>query len=59
MSREGQKTMYFPYGETETAYLKSRDKKLGAVIEQLGHIDRTVDTDLFSSVVQDVYKRQP
>ena len=38
MSREGQKTMYFPYGETETAYLKSRDKKLGAVIEQLGHI---------------------
>lgn len=39
--------MYFPYGETETAYLKSRDKKLGAVIEQLGHIDRTVDTDLF------------
>lgn len=50
--------MYFPYGETETAYLKSRDKKLGAVIEQLGHIDRTVDTDLFSSVVHHIIGQQ-
>ena len=50
--------MYFPYGETETAYLRSRDKKLGAVIEQLGHIDRTVDTDLFSSVVHHIIGQQ-
>lgn len=27
--------MYFSYGEKETAYLKNKDKKLGAVIEQM------------------------
>ena len=43
--------MYFSYGEKETAYLKSKDRKLGEVIEQLGPIRRPADTDLFSSVV--------
>lgn len=29
---------YFPYGETEIAYLKSKDKRLGEVIDKLGGI---------------------
>ena len=43
--------MYFEYGETELSYLRQKDKRLCAVIDRIGHIDRTVDTDLFSSVV--------
>ena len=50
--------MYFEYGSTETEYLKSKDKKLAAVIEQIGHIDRPVDTDLFSSVVHHIIGQQ-
>ncbi len=50
--------MYFNYGETETDYLKAKDRKLGAVIEQLGHIDRPVDTDLFSSVMHHIVGQQ-
>ena len=50
--------MYFSYGDTETAYLKSKDKALGAVIDAIGHIDRTVDTDLFSSVFHHILGQQ-
>lgn len=39
--------MYFEYGETEIEYLKQKDKKLAEVIDTLGMIERTVDTDLF------------
>lgn len=50
--------MYFQYGKQETEYLKSKDVRLGAVIEQIGHIDRAVDTDLFSSVVHHIIGQQ-
>lgn len=43
--------MYFQYGDKEIEYLRSKDKKLAEVIDKVGHIDRTVDTDLFSSTV--------
>ena len=46
--------MYFTYGQTETDYLKAKDSRLAAVIDRLGHINRTVDTDLFSSVVHHI-----
>lgn len=39
--------MYFQYGDKEIEYLRSKDKKLAEVIDKVGHIDRTVDTDLF------------
>ena len=32
--------MYFAYGETECSYLRQKDKRLCAVIDQIGHIDR-------------------
>lgn len=50
--------MFFAYGERETDYLKKKDPRLGAVIEQIGHIERTVDTDLFSSVVHHIIGQQ-
>lgn len=50
--------MYFTYGQTETDYLKAKDSRLAAVIDRLGHINRTVDTDLFSSVVHHIIGQQ-
>ena len=34
--------MDFPYGETEIAYLRARDLKLGAAMERIGPIHREV-----------------
>ena len=50
--------MYFEYGENEITYLQSKDKKLTEVIEQIGMIEREVDTDLFSSVVHHIIGQQ-
>lgn len=50
--------MYFEYGETELSYLRRKDKRLGEVIDRIGHIDRVVDTDLFSSVVHHIIGQQ-
>ena len=50
--------MYFQYGETETAYLSARDERMAAVIAQVGHIEREVDTDLFSAVVHHIVGQQ-
>ena len=50
--------MYFEYGETEIAYLKSKDKKMAEVIEQIGFIKREVDPNLFSSVIHHIIGQQ-
>jgi DNA-3-methyladenine glycosylase II len=50
--------VYFEYGEIETAYLKSKDKLLGEVIEKIGPIYREVNMDLFSSVVHHIIGQQ-
>ena len=50
--------MYFAYGETELSYLRQKDKRLGAVIDRVGHVQRAVDTDLFSSVVHHIIGQQ-
>ncbi len=49
---------YFQYGDIETEYLKRKDKKLAQVIDRIGHIDRPVDTDLFSSVIHHIIGQQ-
>ena len=49
---------YFEYGDEEIEYLKSRDKKLGAVIDKLGHPNRPVNPDLFFSVVDSIVGQQ-
>lgn len=50
--------MYFAYGEQETAYLKQRDPLLGQIIDQVGHIYRQTDPDLFSAVVHHIIGQQ-
>ena len=50
--------MYFDYGETELQYLRSRDKRLGEVIDRVGMIRREVDPDLFAAVVHHIVGQQ-
>jgi DNA-3-methyladenine glycosylase II len=50
--------VFFQYGETEIDYLKRKDKRLGEVIDKVGHIYRQADTDLFSSVVHHIVGQQ-
>lgn len=50
--------MYFEYGEKEINYLKAKDKKPAAVIDKIGIVRRTADTDLFSSVVHHIVGQQ-
>jgi DNA-3-methyladenine glycosylase II len=50
--------MYFEYGDKETEYLKRKDKRLGEAIERIGHIEREIDGDLFSSIVHHVVGQQ-
>ncbi len=49
---------YFNYSDKEIAYLKKKDAKLAAVIKRIGHIKRTVDDDLFSSVLHHIVGQQ-
>ena len=50
--------MYIEYGENEITYLRNKDKKLSEVIDQIGMIEREVDTDLFSAVVHHIIGQQ-
>ena len=50
--------MHFEYNDTALEYLKSKDKTLSGVIDKIGHIDREVDSDLFSSVVHHIIGQQ-
>lgn len=50
--------MYFTYGITEVDYLKSKDKILGRIMDKIGHVDREVDKDLFSSVIHHIVGQQ-
>ncbi len=46
--------MNFKYGKKEMEYLKSQDRRLGEVIDQIGRIRWTVEPDLFSAIVQNI-----
>ena len=48
----------FEYGAKEISYLRSKDKRLAEVIDQVGLIQREVDVDLFSSVVHHIIGQQ-
>lgn len=48
----------FAYGETELAYLRSRDARLAEAIDAIGPVEREVDDDLFSSVVHHIVGQQ-
>ena len=51
-------SVYFEYGEAALSYLRQKDKRLCEVIDRIGHIDRAVDTDLFSSVIHHIVGQQ-
>lgn len=50
--------MYFEYDNKEIEFLKSHDKLLGEAIDQIGHIYRAVDNDMFSSIVHHIIGQQ-
>lgn len=50
--------MFYPYGEREISYLTLKDKRLGSAIEQIGHIDREIDTDIFPAIVHHIIGQQ-
>jgi 3-methyladenine DNA glycosylase/8-oxoguanine DNA glycosylase len=49
---------FLPYGEKEINYLKSRDKKLGLVIDKLGMIRREVRSDHFEALAMSIVSQQ-
>lgn len=49
---------YFQYGEKEIEHLKSVDKRLATVIEQIGMIKRMVIPDLFTALVHSIVGQQ-
>ena len=52
-------TRYFEYGEDAITHLKSRDAKLTAAIDAVGHVYREMDDDdLFASVVHQIVAQQ-
>lgn len=48
----------FIYGDTETDYLKKRDKVLGAAIDKIGPIRREVMPDFFQALVKGIVGQQ-
>ena len=50
--------IYFEYGEKEINYLSKKDKKLGAAIEGIGMLERAVNCDPFSALVESVVGQQ-
>ena len=49
---------YFEYGDEAVHYLKKKDKKLGAAIDQIGPIQREVLPDLFRGLVSSIIAQQ-
>lgn len=48
----------FIYGEKEIEYLKKVDSKLGAIIDEIGLIERIVISDLFTALVNSIVGQQ-
>jgi len=50
--------MIFSYGQTEISHLQKRDKALGAAIDAIRPIEREVNPDLFSALVNTIVGQQ-
>jgi len=48
----------FAYGKLELDYLQSRDEILGKFIDKIGFIERTINDDLFQSLVEAIVAQQ-
>jgi len=49
---------YFEYGEKEIAHLSKKDKKLGAAIERIGILKRSINPDLFAALLESIVAQQ-
>lgn len=49
---------YFPYGEQELNYLRKKDKRLAAIIEQVGFVQVPVTPDLFEALTDSIIGQQ-
>jgi len=49
---------YYRYSETEINHLKKKDKRLGIAIDKIGFIQREINPDLFSSLVNSIVGQQ-
>ncbi len=50
--------MYFNYDDHAIAHLKKRDTALSKAIEQIGHINREVNSDIFTSIIKHIVGQQ-
>ncbi|MDP4160124.1 MAG: DNA-3-methyladenine glycosylase 2 family protein, partial [Bacillota bacterium] len=48
----------FEYGQKEIDYLKSKDKRLSAVIDKIGMIEREITPDPFRALISSVVSQQ-
>ena len=48
----------FVYGDAEIRYLREKDKLLGVAIDKIGRIERAVNPDLFSALVNAIVGQQ-
>ncbi|MGV8962067.1 MAG: DNA-3-methyladenine glycosylase family protein [Candidatus Saccharimonadaceae bacterium] len=51
-------TRTFIYGEKEIEYLKKVDPKLGVIIDEIGPIERSVISDLFTALINSIVGQQ-
>lgn len=51
-------TRFFQYDDEATQYLKSKDKTLAQVIDIVGHVNRPMDDDVFTSVINSIIGQQ-
>lgn len=48
----------FKYGAKELEYLKSKDKKLAVVIDEIGMLERTIIPDVFCALIHSIIGQQ-
>lgn len=51
-------TKHFQYDDEAIEYLKSKDKTLAQVIDVVGHVNRPIDGDVFTSVINSIISQQ-
>ena len=51
-------TNYFEYGEKEKQWLRSRDPVLSAAMDEIGHVHREVQPDLFKALINSIVGQQ-
>lgn len=51
-------TNYFEYGEKEKQWLRTRDPVLSAAMDEIGHVHREVQPDLFKALINSIVGQQ-